>query len=467
MTRAPRRIWARSISTAALTSLGPRAVAAVALTAAFAFLAPTEGSLDTGHQQPELPDPGSLQDPLGIANGLGGVKNLTPTDAVKLASNAEELSIPPVALAAYQRSATVLNAADASCRLDWALIAAIGMVESNHGRFGGSQLDSNGLALPAIIGPQLNGAGDYAAIRDTDNGLYDHDTVYDHAVGPMQFIPSTWTFAGADGDGDNRRDPQDVDDAAVATAAFLCAGTEDVSTDSGANAAVYRYNQSDTYVQAVLKIADQYRNGEFPGSPSVDGGSLSSKRPHTSALPRTSNTVPPASDAQAAPNGAGKTPVPPPPAGSGDNVPDPSADPSSDPSTDPSTEPSTDPSTDPSTEPSTDPSTDPSDPVDPTPTPTDAATAATLAEPCDTAAVAVYGETFEVDDKATYDAVIANCIETFEPETTMPTDLAIREHLRTLYGTTEFPTLKEPAPEATDPEETVTESPTASPAGTA
>ncbi|MDQ4111844.1 MAG: hypothetical protein M3306_12185, partial [Actinomycetota bacterium] len=137
MTKAPRKFWARSISTAALTSIGPRAVAAVALTAAFAVLAPNEGRLDTGHQQPELPDPGALQDPLGISNGLGGVKNLTPTDAVRLASNAEELSIPPVALAAYQRSATVLNDADAACRIDWALVAAIGMVESNHGRFGG------------------------------------------------------------------------------------------------------------------------------------------------------------------------------------------------------------------------------------------------------------------------------------------------------------------------------------------
>ncbi|HEY9394323.1 MAG TPA: lytic murein transglycosylase, partial [Nocardioides sp.] len=227
MTKAPRKFWARSISTAALTSIGPRAVAAVALTAAFAVLAPNEARLDTGHQQPEFPDPGALQDPLGISNGLGGVKNLTPTDAVKLASNAEELSIPAVALAAYQRSATVLNDADASCRIDWALVAAIGMVESNHGRFGGSELNSNGLALPAIIGPQLNGAGNFAAIRDTDNGLYDHDTEYDHAVGPMQFIPSTWTVMGTDGDGDNRRDPQDVDDAAVATAAYLCAGTED------------------------------------------------------------------------------------------------------------------------------------------------------------------------------------------------------------------------------------------------
>src|SRR5688500_13714622 len=137
MTKEPRKFWARSISTAALTSIGPRAVAAVALTAAFAVLAPTQARLDTGHQQPELPDPGALQDPLGISNGLGGVKNLTPTDAVRLASNAEELSIPAVALAAYQRSATVLNDADAPCRIDWALVAAIGMVESNHGRFGG------------------------------------------------------------------------------------------------------------------------------------------------------------------------------------------------------------------------------------------------------------------------------------------------------------------------------------------
>ncbi|MEU6133581.1 lytic murein transglycosylase [Nocardioides sp. NPDC047086] len=458
MSKAPRKFWARSISTAALTSIGPRAVAAVALTAAFAVAAPNEGNLDTGHQQPELPDPGALQDPLGISGGLGGVKNLTPTDAVRLASNAEELSIPPVALAAYQRSATVLNDADASCRIDWALVAAIGMVESNHGRFGGSELNSNGLALPAIIGPQLNGAGNYAAIRDTDNGLYDHDTVYDHAVGPMQFIPSTWTVVGADGDGDNRRDPQDVDDAAVATAAYLCAGTEDVSTEAGASSAVYRYNQSDTYVEAVLKIAGQYRNGEFPGSPSVDGGSTSSMRPTASPLPVTSNTVKPTAKPTTK-STIKAAPVPKPPAPSKSPSPTDnntgetdSGDNSSGGETETPTTPTPTPTPTPTDRPTTE-----------EPEPTDEATNETLAEPCKTATTAVYPD-LQAMEPETYDAVVADCIVEFAKGTTMPEDLAIRDYLRTLPESGKFPaSVANPTPEPTAPEEGAEEAPTDTP----
>ncbi|GGR43700.1 hypothetical protein J2S40_004216 [Nocardioides luteus] len=448
MTKAPRRRWARSISTAALASIGPRAVAAVALTAAFALLAPNEGSLDTGHRQPDLPDPGALQDPLGISGGLGGVKNLTPSDAVKLASNAEEMAIPPVALAAYQRSATVLTAADGACRLDWALVAAIGMVESNHGRFRGSELNSNGLALPAIIGPQLNGAGGYAVIRDTDSGLYDHDTVYDHAVGPMQFIPSTWTFAGADGDGDNRRDPQDIDDAAVATAAFLCAGSEDVSTDSGARSAVYRYNQSDTYVTAVLKIAAQYRNGEFPGSPDVDREVPSTVRPRVSALPATSNTPTPKPTTKSETNPEATTETKTDTAADDAPAPEPSK--SSEPDNTGSNENESGSGDNTSggestTKPTPTPTPTPTDP--PTEKP-DATTEETLTDPCAAGAVAVYGEPTE-ETQSTHDELVTSCIVRFENDEVMPTDLAIREHLRTLYDPVKYPSLKEPAPEPT------------------
>ena len=37
---------------------------------------------------------------------------------------------------------------------------------------------------------------------DTDGGELDKDTVYDRAVGPMQFIPSTWAVVKVDADGD-------------------------------------------------------------------------------------------------------------------------------------------------------------------------------------------------------------------------------------------------------------------------
>ena len=82
--------------------------------------------------------------------------------------------------------------ADPGCHLPWTLLAGIGRVESDHGRYGGSVLGNDGVPRPAIVGVALNGKGPVAAIHDTDNGAFDGDTVWDRAVGPMQFIPSTW-----------------------------------------------------------------------------------------------------------------------------------------------------------------------------------------------------------------------------------------------------------------------------------
>ena len=79
----------------------------------------------------------------------------------------------------------------------------------------------------------------------------------------MQFIPSTWSVVGVDADGDGQRNPQDIDDAALATAVYLCSGDDDLSTDAGQRAAVYRYNHSQAYVDLVLAIMTAYLAGDF------------------------------------------------------------------------------------------------------------------------------------------------------------------------------------------------------------
>jgi membrane-bound lytic murein transglycosylase B len=176
--------------------------------------------------------------------------------------------IPAAALDAYRRAATIVDAADTECKIDWALIAAIGKVESNHGRYGGNGLDRDGTVRPGIYGIPLNGSNNTAVIRDTDGGTYDRDLTWDRAVGPMQFIPGTWKVVGVDANGDGRKDPQNMADAATATAVYLCSGPGDLSTDSGARSAVLRYNHSDAYADQVLALADGYRGGYtvVPGS---------------------------------------------------------------------------------------------------------------------------------------------------------------------------------------------------------
>lgn len=183
-------------------------------------------------------------------------------------AGASTSGIPSAALSAYQRGAQIIDAADTTCNIPWELIAAIGRVESNHGQYAGNTLNSDGVSVPGIFGPQLNGKNGTAAIADTDGGQLDQDAVYDRAVGPMQFIPSTWASVKVDADGDGQRNPQDIDDAALASAVYLCSGDDDLSTRAGQEASVFRYNHSRAYVDLVLRIMEAYSQGDYTAIPS-------------------------------------------------------------------------------------------------------------------------------------------------------------------------------------------------------
>lgn len=193
----------------------------------------------------------------------------TASDSAVDASGLDNLSgesasgIPAVAMAAYRHAESVLEKADPSCHISWELIGAIGRVESDHGRYEGSVVGTDGKARPGIYGVALDGSHGTAIVMDTDNGKYDNDPVYDRAVGPMQFIPGTWGIVGVDADGDGVRDPQDIDDGALAAAVYLCAGEQDLSTTSGRRAAVRSYNHSAAYVDLVLSVMAAYRGGGY------------------------------------------------------------------------------------------------------------------------------------------------------------------------------------------------------------
>ncbi|MDP3893733.1 lytic transglycosylase domain-containing protein [Nocardioides sp.] len=206
---------------------------------------------------------------LARGGALGGDPHpgLPPDEATRIVVTASTNSIPSAALAAYQRAAAVINAADQDCNISWQLIAAIGRVESDHGRYGGNTLDDDGVAQPGIYGVALDGTGGTRAIPDTDAGQYDNDTVWDRAVGPMQFIPSTWSIVAVDADGDGVRNPQDIDDAALAAAVYLCSGNEDLSGTPGSREALLRYNRSTSYADLVLRVTDAYSSGDYSPAP--------------------------------------------------------------------------------------------------------------------------------------------------------------------------------------------------------
>jgi hypothetical protein len=177
--------------------------------------------------------------------------------------------IPPVAAAAYLAAARQLASTNASCGLRWWLIAGIGYVESGHAASGGSHRAGwDGVARPPILGPVLDGSHGYAAIRDTDGGRCDGDTQWDRAVGPMQFLPSTWRTWGTQPSG-GLGNPQDIRAAALATARYLCASGGDLSQPRGMALAVFSYNHSFDYVRLVLSVAARYA-GVDPASLGVN-----------------------------------------------------------------------------------------------------------------------------------------------------------------------------------------------------
>ncbi|QBX54921.1 hypothetical protein EXE58_05250 [Nocardioides seonyuensis] len=249
------------------TAIVPLALISAAWTVSLAGVGTTTASADDDRGG-TLPDGTSLpaeavEAPASVSRPANGRVGLpTGTDAS---------GIPQAALAAYQRAQAVINEADPGCRVPWELIAAIGRVESDHGRFGGNELDTNGVARPGIYGVPLKGQRGTQRITDTDAGQYDDDTRFDRAVGPMQFIPSTWAVVGVDGDNDGRRNPQDIDDSALAAAVYLCSGEDDLSAEQGQRASVYRYNHSNDYVELVLAFMRAYMDGDFSSVPTAAG----------------------------------------------------------------------------------------------------------------------------------------------------------------------------------------------------
>nr|WP_163017136.1 lytic transglycosylase domain-containing protein [Streptomyces chartreusis] len=97
-------------------------------------------------------------------------------------------------------------------------------------------------------------------MKDTDNGVWDGDKSLDRAVGPTQFIPSTWKKWQADGNGDGVRDPNNIYDATLGTGMYVCAGTRDLSQPDDLTQAILSYNHSREYLNDVLHWIDVYRN---------------------------------------------------------------------------------------------------------------------------------------------------------------------------------------------------------------
>ncbi|MFY1704524.1 lytic murein transglycosylase [Micromonospora sp. WMMA1923] len=208
--------------------------------------------------------PGVTPGPDGVlpsGPAAGPVATGRPADALTAwaQTTGAKVGISPVAMQAYGYAELVLAETERGCGLSWTTLAAIGFVESRHGQANGATLKSNGRAEdPVIIGLPLDGNGGRMRIADTDQGQLDGDTTYDRAVGPMQFIPTTWEEIGADADNDGVKDPHNLHDAALAAGRYLCKGGRNLTIPGDWWEAILSYNDVRRYAQDVFDTANRY-----------------------------------------------------------------------------------------------------------------------------------------------------------------------------------------------------------------
>ncbi len=178
------------------------------------------------------------------------------------------LRIPAMALSAYRKAEQTMVAAAPGCGVSWNLLAGIGRIESSHAN--GGATDNRGTVVRPIYGPVLDGSlpGNEIIVQSNLGGR----AVYARAMGPMQFLPGTWSRYASDGDGDGKSDPQNLFDASLAAARYLCSGGLNLRNQAQVLTAILRYNNSMAYAENVLGWAAAYATGVAPlNLPAITG----------------------------------------------------------------------------------------------------------------------------------------------------------------------------------------------------
>lgn len=169
--------------------------------------------------------------------------------------------IPATAFDAYRSASEAASGVTEACAVHWTILAGIAQVESRHGQIDAHELDADGDVVPAIRGRALDGTGGTQTIPDTDGGELDGDGTWDRAMGPLQFIPTTWSELGRDGNGDGVADPDNMYDAAMTAVAHLCTREPgDYAQRHELRRALVAYNASGRYAEDVLGWIERYRS---------------------------------------------------------------------------------------------------------------------------------------------------------------------------------------------------------------
>jgi membrane-bound lytic murein transglycosylase B len=186
-----------------------------------------------------------------------------PLDMARVPELSRKMQIPERMLVAYGKAEERQRQANPRCGISWTMLAGIGRKESFHGRINNTDVNPDGSLTKPIIGVPLDGSPGFRAVKDTEDGAMDGDTQWDRAVGPMQFLPTTWKRYAVRVSGDGQpANPQNVDDAAATAARYLCAsGNNNLTTPQNWWKAVTTYNESIAYARDVFSGQDAYAKG--------------------------------------------------------------------------------------------------------------------------------------------------------------------------------------------------------------
>jgi membrane-bound lytic murein transglycosylase B len=232
---------------------------AVAVLGATALLLASSCSWQLGTPIPEgVPPPAG--DPVPAIDTYAKGR---PADQLRewAAERASALGIPVGALEAYAYAARVAEVENPDCHLAWTTLAGIGQVESHHGTYRGAVIAPNGDVRPPIRGVLLDGTNGNREIMDDTEISNDGESAFARAMGPMQFIPETWRLYGVDANNDGDISADNMDDAALSAAGYLCWTGKDLAAPRGWMNALRAYNLSDQYARTVRDWATAYADG--------------------------------------------------------------------------------------------------------------------------------------------------------------------------------------------------------------
>ena len=164
--------------------------------------------------------------------------------------------IPEAALRAYAYAAWAV-AKQKNCNLGWPTLAALGESLSNHGRANDSQLGDDGTTTVPLRGLNLFDPAHPQEVADTDAGLFDGDPTKDIPIGPLQIMPSRWEQFNAAVEPDAKPNPDNINDASLTLAGFLCSVGDPSTPDGWANG-VQQINANPEFVKHVHAIAKKY-----------------------------------------------------------------------------------------------------------------------------------------------------------------------------------------------------------------